>query len=189
MKKSRTNGIIRFGAALLCTVVCMGTTSTMLAFADSTKVNEYEEITCTYDEYSSGITRAADRPTKFYNITAKGPYKATLLDLRSNTGTNTLYYFTTSTGSFTLEYDLKESGDTGENIDRYIEFQLYERVSLTDDWELLDTQEACIWGVHSGTITFDGLNENNSYFFRFYNSTGYSQYSKMNISGTVTIDE
>lgn len=189
MKKTRTYGIIRFGAALLCTAVCMGTTSTMSAFADSTKVNEYEEITCTYDEYSSGIAREADRPTKFYNITAKGPYKATLLDLRSKTGTNTLYYFTTSTGSFNLKYDLKESGATAENIDRYIEFQLYERTSLTDDWELIDTQEACIEGVGRGMVTFDGLNENNSYFFRFYNSTGYSQYSKMNISGTVTIDE
>lgn len=156
MKKT-IKSIKRIGAAMLCSVMCAGITSSLPAFAEVVDSNRIEEDYI-FSNVSSGILRASDQPDKFYNITAKGAHTSKLSDWRSKTGTNTLYYFNTSTGSFALDHQLKESGATAENIDRYLEIQLYERTSLKNDWALLETQEIVIEGARALSEPFvDGF--------------------------------
>ena len=74
-------------------------------------------------------TRASNAPEEYYNLSKTGNYyEATLIDLASQRGSYTKYYFSTGTGEIHMKLNLLRSGTTTDK-NRDLIIYLYEKDS------------------------------------------------------------
>lgn len=123
----------------------------------------------------------------------KLPYDATIKDLSAGYFTRTKYYFSTSTSRLKLVYDLKATRPTGSEYQRILEFRLYFRPKASSNaaWSEYAVKSVKFYNTVSSEITFDGLSNDNYYYFDFNNdsafNSGWLLYNS--ISGSVSILE
>lgn len=148
----------------------------------------HETIIGGYD--LSNQIRASAAPSEYYNLSATGNYyEAELIDLASQRGSYTRYYFSTGTGKIYMKLNLLRSGTTTDT-NRYLIIYLYEKSSATATGTLVDTKtihytEAEVTKYSS----FTGLDANKFYYIRFYNNSSSRPNDSMDISATIEVDD
>lgn len=131
--------------------------------------------------------RAPNPPTTHHNLSSKD-YTAILDELAASKGSYTICYFTTATKKINLDYELLRSGTT-QNLNRKLEIQLYEKYASASSYHYLKSENIEFTTDVKGTVTFDGLGNNNFYYIRFINRSSDDPADNLDISGTITISE
>lgn len=143
------------------------------------------EIMSVYDAQ----TRAKDTPSEFYNLGGDNYYEGSLIDLAATKGSYTKYYFATGTGKIYIKMDLERSGTT-TNKERSLEIRLYEKSSATATGTLFDTRTVSFNTAEATKrVVFTGLDSNKFYYVYFYNTSGNSTGSSLDVSCTAIIDD
>lgn len=177
----------RFTAMLLALVMSLSVFGVTASAAES-EGPVYETIIGGYD--LSNQARASDAPSDYYNLSALGNYyKAELIDLASQRGSYTKYYFSTGTGKIYMKLHLLRSGTTTDT-NRYLIIYLYEKDNANAEGTLYDTRtihytEADVTKYSS----FTGLDPNKFYYIRFYNNSSSKPKDSMDISATIEVDD
>lgn len=135
-------------------------------------------------------TKASSPPSSFYNLGGDvNYYVGELIDLAATKGSYTRYYFATSSGSIYLKLNLERSGTT-TNKSRTLQIKLYEKATASSNGVLLDTKTISF--DTSPTIrrtSFSGLDPNKFYYLYFFNDSGTSASSSLDISAVAVVDD
>lgn len=177
----------RFVATLLALVMSLSMIS-VTAFAAEIEGPVAETIIG--GDSSVNQMRAADAPSEYYNLSKTGNYyTAELIDLASQRGSYTRYYFSTGTGKIYLKLNLLRSGTTTDK-NRDLIIYLYKKDSATASGTLVDTRTVHFTDAEVTEYkSFTGLDANKFYYIRFYNNSSSKPANSMDISGTIEVDD
>lgn len=129
---------------------------------------------------------AADTPTTHKNLDG-GSYRAQIVELASDRATNAARYFSTLSGGITVTYYLSSCG-TAASTARSMKIQLYERVSDTSSWVLVDTHPVSFDSNGSGIAFFYDVDPDAFYYVSFRNTSSFTSWSGMDINGYADIE-
>lgn len=134
--------------------------------------------------------RASDEPSEYYNLSKTGNYyTAELIDLASQRGSYTRYYFSTGTGKIYMKLNLLRSGTTTDK-NRDLIIYLYEKDNATANGTLVNTKTVHFTDSEvTEYASFTGLDANKFYYIRFYNNSSNKPANSMDISGTIVVDD
>lgn len=161
----------------------------VLSAASAAEVGEIEGPVYEVMTVDDGISRSDKTPSSFYNLGGDNYYTGSLIDLAATRGSYTLYYFATGTGNIYVKMDLERSGTT-TNKDRSLKIKLYEKSTALAAGTLVETKTVSFNTAEATRrVTFTGLDSNKFYYVYFYNASGSSSGSSLDISCTAIIDD
>lgn len=176
----------RFVSLVLGLAMCL---SIACGSASAAEVGEIEGPVYEVMTVDDGISRSNMTPVVFYNLGGDNYYTGSLIDLAAARGSYTLYYFATGTGNIYVKMDLERSGTT-TNKDRSLEIRLYEKSTASSAGTLVGTKTVSFNTAEATRrVVFTGLDCNKFYYVYFYNTSGSSSSSSLDISCTATIDD
>lgn len=173
----------RFVSSILVLMMCLSVVCIPAAAVE--QEGHVHEIMVIDNEYA----RADKTPSEFHNLGGDNFYTGSLTDLAATKGSYTKYYFATGTGDIYVKMNLERSGTTS-NKERSLSVKLFEKRTASAGGTLVETKTVSFNTAEATRrVSFSGLDVNKFYYVYFYNGSGTSTGSSLDISCDITIDD